>query len=48
MADFMKGVLVTLMIILYIVSPVDAIPAVPIDDILVTIGTTAYMLTPKE
>lgn len=40
--------LVFILLLLYIVSPVDAIPAVPIDDIIVTVGTTAYMLTPKE
>ena len=36
MADFMKGVLVTLMIILYIVSPVDFFPG-PVDDFIVLI-----------
>lgn len=36
MADFMKGVLVTLMIILYIVSPVDLFPG-PVDDFIVLI-----------
>lgn len=36
MADFMKGVLVTLMIILYIVSPVDFFPG-PVDDFILLI-----------
>ena len=36
MADFLKGVLVTLMIILYVVSPVDFFPG-PIDDFVVII-----------
>ena len=36
MADFLKGVLVTLMIILYIVSPVDFFPG-PVDDFILVI-----------
>lgn len=36
MVDFMKGVLVTLMIILYIVSPVDFFPG-PVDDFILLI-----------
>ena len=36
MADFLKGVLVTLMIILYIVSPVDFFPG-PVDDFILLI-----------
>ena len=36
MADFMKGVLVTLMIVLYIVSPVDFFPG-PVDDFILVI-----------
>ena len=36
MADFLKGVLVTLMIVLYVVSPLDFFPG-PVDDFLVII-----------
>ena len=36
MADFMKGVLVTLMVILYIVSPVDFFLG-PVDDFILVI-----------
>lgn len=36
MADFLKGVLVTLMIVLYVVSPLDFFPG-PIDDFAVII-----------
>ena len=36
MADFLKGVLVTLMIVLYIVSPVDFFPG-PVDDFILLI-----------
>lgn len=36
MADFLKGVLVTLMIVLYIVSPVDFFPG-PVDDFILVI-----------
>ena len=36
MADFLKGVLVTLMIILYIASPVDFFPG-PVDDFIIII-----------
>ena len=36
MADFMKGVLVTLMIVLYIVSPVDFFPG-PVDAFILVI-----------
>lgn len=36
MADFLKGVLVTLMIVLYIVSPVDFFPG-PVDDFILII-----------
>lgn len=38
MADFLKGVLVTLMIILYVVSPVDFFPG-PVDDFILVILT---------
>lgn len=38
MADFLKGVLVTLMIILYVVSPVDLFPG-PVDDFILVILT---------
>ena len=38
MADFLKGVLVTLMIVLYIVSPVDFFPG-PVDDFILVILT---------
>ena len=40
--------LVFILLLLYIVSPIDFVPAVPIDDIVVTIGTAAYLLTPKD
>lgn len=40
--------LVFILLLLYIVSPVDFVPAVPVDDIIVTIGTAAYLLTPKN
>ena len=36
MADFLKGVLVTLMLVLYIVSPVDFFPG-PVDDFILVI-----------
>lgn len=36
MADFLKGVLVTLMIVLYIISPVDFFPG-PVDDFILVI-----------
>lgn len=36
MADFLKGVLVTLMIVLYIVSPVDFFPG-SVDDFILVI-----------
>ena len=36
MADFLKGVLVTLIIVLYVVSPVDFFPG-PIDDLIIII-----------
>ena len=36
MADFMKGVLVTLMIVLYIVSPVDFFPG-PVDNFILLV-----------
>jgi hypothetical protein len=37
--------LVLILSLLYIISPVDFVPAIPIDDILVTLGTAAYLLT---
>ena len=40
--------LVFLFVLFYLISPVDAMPGVPVDDILVTIGSTVYMLTPKN
>ena len=43
----MKFLLFILMLC-YIASPVDLMPAVPIDDIVVTVGTAAYILTPKD
>lgn len=39
--------LVFLFMLIYLVSPIDVAPGIPVDDILVTIGSTAYMLTPK-
>ena len=48
MADFLKGVLVTLMIVLYVVSPVDFFPG-PIDDfILVIIGIMSTVGKKRE
>lgn len=47
MADFLKGVLVTLMIVLYIASPLDFFPG-PVDDfillILAIIGSVGKQL----
>ena len=40
--------LVFILLLIYIVSPIDAMPAVPIDDIVVTVGGAAYLLTPKD
>ena len=36
MVDFLKGVLVTLMIVLYVLSPVDLFPG-PVDDFILFI-----------
>ena len=40
--------LIFLLMLCYIVSPVDLVPAVPVDDIVVMIAGTSYLLTPKE
>ena len=40
--------LVFILLLIYIVSPIDAMPAVPIDDIVVTVGGATYLLTPKD
>lgn len=43
MADFLKGVLVTLMIVLYIVSPVDFFPG-PVDDFILLVFAISGVL----
>lgn len=40
--------LVIILMLLYIVSPIDVMPAVPVDDIVVTVGGAAYLLAPKD
>ena len=40
--------LIFLFMLIYLVSPIDVAPGIPVDDIIVTIGSTVYMLTPKE
>ncbi len=39
---------VFILMLIYIFSPVDLAPGLPVDDIIVTIGSTAYLLTPKN
>ncbi len=34
--------------LLYFISPIDVAPGVPIDDVIVTIGSASYLLTPKD
>ena len=40
--------LIFFLMLLYMVSPIDAMPTVPIDDIVVMVGSTAYLLKPKD
>lgn len=40
--------LIFLFMLIYLVSPIDVAPGIPVDDIVVTVGSMAYMLTPKE
>lgn len=39
---------VILLALIYICSPIDVAPGIPVDDIVVTIGSVAYILTPKD
>ena len=43
----MKFIIILLMLI-YIISPIDVAPAVPVDDIIVTIAGATYLLIPKD
>lgn len=40
--------LICIIALLYLVSPLDLAPGIPVDDIVVTIGSAAYALTPKD
>ena len=40
--------LIFLFMLIYLVSPIDVAPGISVDDIIVTLGSAAYMLTPKE
>lgn len=40
--------LIFILMLMYIVSPIDLVPAVPVDDIVVTVGSVAYLLAPKD
>ena len=40
--------LVLIAVLLYLVSPIDLAPGIPVDDIIVTIGSASYLLVPKD
>ena len=37
-----------ILLLLYIISPVDFMPGIPIDDILIAIGAAAFLLKPSD
>jgi len=39
---------VIIFMLLYLISPVDVAPGIPIDDIIVSIGSASYLLTPID
>lgn len=40
--------LVFVLIMLYVLSPIDVLPAVPVDDIVVLVAGVPYLLVPQE
>ena len=40
--------LILILTLIYLASPIDFAPGVPIDDVIVTIGSASYLLTPKD
>ena len=45
---FLLKVFVAILVIAYIVSPIDIAPGIPVDDIVVAIGGASYVLIPKN
>ena len=45
---FLAKLFVAILVIAYIVSPIDIAPAIPVDDIVVAIGGASYVLIPKN
>ena len=46
--EFDMKALIFILMIIYLVSPIDVAPGIPVDDIIVTIGSASYLLTPKD
>ena len=40
--------LVCLLMLIYVISPIDIMPGVPLDDLIAAVGTIAYLLKPKK
>ena len=40
--------LIFIFMLVYLVSPIDVAPGIPVDDIIVMIGSASYLLFPKE
>lgn len=40
--------LIFIFMLIYLVSPIDVAPGIPVDDIIVTIGSVSYLLVPKK
>lgn len=40
--------LIFIFMLVYLVSPIDVAPGIPVDDIIVMIGSDSYLLVPKE
>ena len=39
---------VFILLLVYILSPVDLLPGIPIDDVLAAIGAAAFLLAPRD